>query len=106
MLPWLPLLWATSGGERQPYVRSSCCPVGRNSRRSCSAARCRNQIRDRALNAPMGAVSLERDSGGKMFARWSAATVLATALAVAPAHADPVANFYKRRQVDLIVGSG
>jgi tripartite-type tricarboxylate transporter receptor subunit TctC len=41
-----------------------------------------------------------------MFARWSAATVLATALAVAPAHADPVANFYKRRQVDLIVGSG
>ena len=41
-----------------------------------------------------------------MFARWSAATVLATALAVAPAHSDPVANFYKRRQVDLIVGSG
>src|SRR5437764_15259510 len=41
-----------------------------------------------------------------MFARWSAATVLAAALAVAPAHADPVANFYKRRQIDLIVGSG
>ena len=41
-----------------------------------------------------------------MFARWSAATVLATALAVAPAHADAVANFYKRRHVDLIVGSG
>ena len=41
-----------------------------------------------------------------MFARWSTAAVLATALAVAPAHADPVANFYKRRQVDLIVGSG
>jgi tripartite-type tricarboxylate transporter receptor subunit TctC len=41
-----------------------------------------------------------------MFARWSAATVLATALAVAPAHADAVANFYKHRQVDLIVGSG
>jgi tripartite-type tricarboxylate transporter receptor subunit TctC len=41
-----------------------------------------------------------------MVARWSAVAVLATALAVAPAHADPVANFYKRRQVDLIVGSG
>ena len=41
-----------------------------------------------------------------MFARWSAATVLATALAVAPAHAESVANFYKHRQVDLIVGSG
>ena len=41
-----------------------------------------------------------------MFARWSAATVLATVLAVAPAHAESVANFYKRRQVDLIVGSG
>src|ERR671937_2353727 len=41
-----------------------------------------------------------------MFARWSAATVLATALAVASAHADPVANFYKRRHVELIVGSG
>ena len=41
-----------------------------------------------------------------MLARWSAVAVLAAALAVAPAHADPVANFYKRRQVDLIVGSG
>jgi tripartite-type tricarboxylate transporter receptor subunit TctC len=41
-----------------------------------------------------------------MFARWSAATVLATVLAVAPAHAESVANFYKHRQVDLIVGSG
>src|SRR6266403_1243159 len=41
-----------------------------------------------------------------MFARWRAATVLATVLAVAPAHADAVANFYKHRQVDLIVGSG
>ena len=41
-----------------------------------------------------------------MFARWSAATVLATALAVAPAHADAVANFYKHRHVNLIVGSG
>src|SRR2546421_7210836 len=41
-----------------------------------------------------------------MFARWSAATVLATALAVAHAHADAVADFYKRRHVDLIVGSG
>ena len=39
-----------------------------------------------------------------MFARWSAATVLATVLAVAPAHAESVANFYKHRQVDLIVG--
>ena len=41
-----------------------------------------------------------------MFARWSAAAVLLTALAVSPAHADAVANFYKGRQVNLIVGYG
>jgi len=41
-----------------------------------------------------------------MFARWSAAAVLATALTVSPAHADAVANFYKGRLVNLIVGYG
>ena len=31
-----------------------------------------------------------------MFVRWSTAAVIAAALAVAPAHADAVADFYKR----------
>lgn len=42
-----------------------------------------------------------------MFAPWSAAIVIAAALAAAPAHAaDAVAAFYKGRQVHLIVGYG
>ncbi len=41
-----------------------------------------------------------------MFVRWSTAAVIAAALAVAPAHADAVADFYKGRQVNLIVGYG
>src|SRR6266545_7442591 len=41
-----------------------------------------------------------------MFVRWSTAAVIAAALAVAPAHADAVADFYKGRQVHLIVGYG
>jgi tripartite-type tricarboxylate transporter receptor subunit TctC len=41
-----------------------------------------------------------------MLVRWSAATVVAAALAVVPAHADAVADFYKGRQVNLIVGFG
>jgi tripartite-type tricarboxylate transporter receptor subunit TctC len=42
-----------------------------------------------------------------MFARWGAATIVITAaLAVTPVHADAVADFYKGRQVNLIVGYG
>ena len=41
-----------------------------------------------------------------MFARSSAATVIAWALAVVPAHADALADFYKGRQINLIVGYG
>jgi tripartite-type tricarboxylate transporter receptor subunit TctC len=41
-----------------------------------------------------------------MFVRWGTAAVMAAALAVVPAHADAVADFYKGRQVNLIVGYG
>jgi tripartite-type tricarboxylate transporter receptor subunit TctC len=41
-----------------------------------------------------------------MFVRWSTVAVTAAALAAAPAHADTVADFYKGRQVHLIVGYG
>ena len=41
-----------------------------------------------------------------MLARLSAATVVAAALAVAPAHGDALADFYMGRQVNLIVGYG
>ena len=40
-----------------------------------------------------------------MFARWAAAPLIAALLAV-PAHADPVAEFYKGKQINLIVGFG
>jgi len=41
-----------------------------------------------------------------MFARWRAAMVVTAALAATPAHADTVADFYKGKQVNLIVGYG
>jgi tripartite-type tricarboxylate transporter receptor subunit TctC len=40
-----------------------------------------------------------------MFARWAAAPLIAALLAV-PAQADPVAEFYKGKQINLIVGFG
>jgi hypothetical protein len=41
-----------------------------------------------------------------MFARWRAAMAVTAALAVSPAHADAVADFYRGKQVNLIVGYG
>ena len=41
-----------------------------------------------------------------MFARWTAAMAITAMFAVAPAHADEVADFYRDKQIDLIVGSG
>lgn len=41
-----------------------------------------------------------------MFARWRAAMVVTAALAATPAHADMVADFYKGKQINLIVGYG
>ena len=41
-----------------------------------------------------------------MFVRLIAAIAVAAAAAVAPAHADAVADFYKGRQINLIVGYG
>ena len=41
-----------------------------------------------------------------MFARWRAAMVVTAALAATPAHADTVADFYKGKQINLIVGYG
>ena len=41
-----------------------------------------------------------------MFARWRAAMVVTAALAAAPAHADTIADFYKGKQINLIVGYG
>jgi tripartite-type tricarboxylate transporter receptor subunit TctC len=41
-----------------------------------------------------------------MFARCTAAIAIATACLAAPAHADAVADFYKGRQINLIVGYG
>src|SRR5215208_5344959 len=44
--------------------------------------------------------------GGRMLARWTAAMAITAMFAVAPAHADAVADFYRGKQIDLIVGSG
>src|SRR5262249_54552746 len=44
--------------------------------------------------------------GGRMLARWRAALAVIAALAVGPAHADAVADFYRGKQVNLIVGYG
>jgi tripartite-type tricarboxylate transporter receptor subunit TctC len=41
-----------------------------------------------------------------MLARWRAALAVTAALAVSPAHADAVADFYRGKQVNLIVGYG
>lgn len=41
-----------------------------------------------------------------MFARWTAVMAVTAMFAVAPAHADEVADFYRGKQIDLIVGSG
>jgi tripartite-type tricarboxylate transporter receptor subunit TctC len=41
-----------------------------------------------------------------MFARWTAVMAVTAMFAVAPAHADAVADFYRGKQIDLIVGSG
>src|SRR6476660_774903 len=49
---------------------------------------------------------LQRRTGGGMFARWRAAMVVTAALAATPAHADTVADFYKGKQINLIVGYG
>src|SRR5438445_8129444 len=51
-------------------------------------------------------VALQRRTGGRMFARWRAAMVVTAALAATPAHADTVADFYKGKQINLIVGYG
>src|SRR6185369_4823955 len=44
--------------------------------------------------------------GGRMFARWTAVMAVTAMFAVAPAHADEVADFYRGKQIDLVVGSG
>src|SRR4029453_19218525 len=44
--------------------------------------------------------------GGRMLARWRTALAVTAALAVSPAHADAVADFYRGKQVNLIVGYG
>src|SRR6266550_2357009 len=49
---------------------------------------------------------LQRRTGGRMFAPWRAAMVVTAALAATPAHADTVADFYKGKQINLIVGYG
>ncbi|MGZ3309961.1 MAG: Bug family tripartite tricarboxylate transporter substrate binding protein [Xanthobacteraceae bacterium] len=41
-----------------------------------------------------------------MLARWTAAMAIAAVFAVAPAHADAVADFYRGKQIDLIIGYG
>ena len=41
-----------------------------------------------------------------MSARWTAAMAITAVFAVAPAHADEVADFYRGKQIDLIVGYG
>jgi len=41
-----------------------------------------------------------------MLARWMAAMAIAAVFAVAPAHADAVADFYRGKQIDLIIGYG
>ena len=41
-----------------------------------------------------------------MLARWTAAMAMAAVFAVAPAHADAVADFYRGKQIDLIIGYG
>src|ERR1700745_2758727 len=51
-------------------------------------------------------LTLQRRIGGRMVARWRAAMVVTAALAVTPAHADTVADFYKAKQISLIVGYG
>src|SRR5246500_4703765 len=51
-------------------------------------------------------LTLQRRIGGRMFARWRAAMVVTAALAATPAHADTVADFYKGKQINLIVGYG
>src|SRR6202023_1777086 len=48
-------------------------------------------------------LTLQRRIGGRMFARWRAAMVVTAALAATPAHADTVADFYKGKQINLIV---
>src|SRR5262249_34130979 len=62
------------------------------------------ELSEAPLNASVRAISLA--PGRNMFARSSAATLVAAALAVAPAHADALADFYKGRQINLIVGYG
>jgi tripartite-type tricarboxylate transporter receptor subunit TctC len=41
-----------------------------------------------------------------MFARWAAAPLITAMLVMPQAHADPVAEFYKGKQINLIVGFG
>src|SRR5205807_6110726 len=49
---------------------------------------------------------LRRRTGGRMFAPWRAAMVVTAALAATPAHPDAVADFYRGKQINLIVGYG
>src|SRR5258707_5878264 len=49
---------------------------------------------------------LQRRTGGRMLAPWRAAMVVTAALAATPAHADTVADFYKGKEINLIVGYG
>src|SRR5262245_35574356 len=44
--------------------------------------------------------------GGSMFSRCTAAMTIAAVCAAVPAHADAVADFYKGKQINLIVGYG
>src|SRR5262245_56660700 len=47
-----------------------------------------------------------RATGGRMFSRWAAALLVTATFAVSAAHADEVAQFYKGKQVNLVVGYG
>src|SRR5215470_6354866 len=104
---------ATSAPPSQSWSRSIC--PRRTWKRSATATqkRCLRCERvkgsadcQKPLNAPMRATTLATIPGGNMFARWRAAMVVTAALAVSPAHADAVADFYRGKQVNLIVGYG
>src|SRR5262245_64419928 len=56
------------------------------------------------LNAAMRPATML--PGGNMLARCIAAIAIAAVCAAVPAHADAVADFYKGKQINLIVGYG
>src|SRR5258708_21733696 len=51
-------------------------------------------------------IPLQGGTGGRMLGPWEAAMVVPAALAATPGHADTVADFYKGKQLNLIVGYG